>query len=462
MPINSTHPEYDENAPIWEKCETFYKGEEAVKKKGIKYLPQISEQTPLDYEAYKNRAIFYNSVGRTIAGLVGSIFRKEPAVTLPSRLEYLKKDATGTGMSLTELAIRLVTEIMTTARTGLLADRPVDGGKAYLAVYDADDIINWNTDANSTFVVLEEDYYDSSEDKYKLEEKEQFRELTFDDSGNYIVNIWREGSKKDSSWILYDTITPTKGGKSFNYIPFTCISPSGLDFEVDRPPIADLVNVQHKHYMLSADYANALHVTSCPTPAVYADIKAEDFVFRLGSYGGLVLPAGSKAEFVEYKGEGLKSIEDALTKLEGMLAALGARLVEVKKSSFVETAEGVRTREAAATAILSSIVASVEAGLEKAIKWIAEWEGADPNEVRVSLNKELVQTTLDANMLNSLVQALQSGAISPETLYHNLEEAGMYDPSMTFEKEQQNIKSSAVQTENQQTIVKTLDNQTNV
>jgi len=445
MPIDTTHPEYKAFSPLWTKCEDFTQGEDVVKLKGVTYLPKLSGQEPSKYKAYKSRAIFYSAGHRTVAGLVGSIFRKEPVISLPLAIEYLRNDATGTGMSLTEVAIRTITELMVTGRTSMLVDQGIDGGQSYIAIYDAHNLTNWSQESGSEFIVLKEvELVSSLEDKFELEEVERYRELAIDEEGKYTVRIWSQEKidGQEGGW-NYQTFYPVTQGRPTSVIPFTVISPSGLDFEIDKPPILDLVNVMEKHYQISADYTNALHVSALPTPYVAANLSGDDIkVFSIGSDTAWVLPEGSKAGFIEFTGQGLDPLEKALDKLENMLAALGARLIETRKvASVAETAEGVRTKESAATAILSQIVASAEAGLERVLRWAAEAEGGDPDEVSVRLNRELVQTPLDANMLNAFVKALQENAISQETFYSNLEEAGMTTPDSTFEIELARIKS---------------------
>lgn len=441
MPIDTKHPDYKKNSPLWDKCKDFTDGEEVVKEAGVKYLPKLSGQTDPKYRAYKQRAIFYAAAARTVAGLVGAIFRKSPVISLPKKLEYLRKDATGTGMSLNEIAIRIITEIMITGRSAMIVDRPEEGGQSYISVYDALDLTNWSLESN--FVVLKENILVGGEkDKFELEEVERYRELTFNSLGEYIVRLWtKDGGDKSDEW-QYVEIQPLQNGVPIDYVPFTCIAPSGLDYEIDRPPVLDLVNVMEKHYQISADYTNALHVSALPTPYVAADISTdENTTFNIGTDVAWVLPKGSSAGFIEFTGQGLEPIEKALDKLENMLAALGARLIETRKvASVAETAEGIRTKESAATAILSQIVSSAEAGLEKVLVWAAQAENADPSEISVKLNRELVQAPLDANMVNALTKSLQEGAISPEMFYHNLEEAGMATPDSTFELEQDRIK----------------------
>jgi len=445
MPIDSTHPEYSEYASLWEKCRDFNEGEEAVKNKGIKYLPALSGQTTAKYNSYKARAIFYSAASRTVSGLVGAVFRKSPLIKLPPELEYLRKDANGLGTSLAEMGISITTEMMITGRTSLFTDQETEGGKPYLAIYDAESLVNWSIENDNEFIVLQEKTLVSSEeDKFVLEEKESYRELTFDEDGNYIVRVYTKSEGGESKEWSVETIMPTVRGRATDRIPFTCISPSGLDFDLDKPPILDLVNVMEKHYQISADYANGLHVTALPTPYVAADIPANDSgemeVFNIGTDTAWILPEGSKVGYIEFTGQGLNPIKIALDKLENMLAALGARLIETTKvASVAETAEGVRAKENAATAILSQIITSAEEGLTRALRWAAEAVGANPDEVSIKLNRDLVKAYLDANMLNALTKSLQEGTISKETYYFNLEEGGLTPPDSTFDDEQKRL-----------------------
>lgn len=438
MPIDSQHPEYTKYKLIWQKCIDFYEGEEAVKEHRTDYIPVLAGQSSVKYDAYVNRGIFYNAAGRTVAGLVGAIFRKEAFIQLPDGLSYLYDDATNTGVSIYQLLVHTLTEQMVTSRSGILVDRPKDGGRPYLTYYDALAIRNWNIGV--PFVTLAETYWDFEQDAYAPEEKTRFRELRLDSSGNYYQNVWvdLDGYIPDQPAYLVNR------GRPISYIPFVCITPSGMDFDVIRPTILDLVNVQHKHYMLSCDYANGLHVVGLPTPYITGIKKTDDLVLNLGTDTTLAIPnPASKVGFLEFQGQGLDPMEKALTKLENMLAALGARLVETSKNQMKsETAEGVRTREAAATAVLSSIIYAVEKGFTKALRWMAEWEGYDPNEVQIKINRELVESRIDSNTMNALLNLLQQQAISYETFYHNLEEAGFTLPGVDYKKEIQNILSN--------------------
>lgn len=446
MPITTTHKDYDERYPDWEMIMDFVAGDRAVKGKGKKYLPMLSGQSIDKYNAYKERAVLYGALPRTVAALVGAVFRKEPSFMFPEKMDYLKTNANGDGVGLTELAIRLTTEVMTTGRAALLVDRPTDGGMPYITIWDADDCTNWGSDP-TFFVVRDDQLVPDPDDRFVLNPVERYRELTTDEDGNYIVNIWEQvknkKTKKDD-WQVVDTITPLKNGRPIPYIPFTFITPYGTGTEVAKPPMIDMAYVSNRHYCTSADLGLAVHTTSLPTPVIAASINNDEgqFQVNLGPDTAIILPENGKATFLSYGAEGLASVENLMNRYEQMLAALGARIIDTRKSSLPETAESVRTKEAVSGAVTAAVIAAVEAAIEKALRWIADWENLPTEGIKARLNRELVSPAVDANMLNSLTQALQSGAISHETYWKNLEEGGLTDPSVTYESEIARIKAS--------------------
>lgn len=453
MPINSKHPQLSNYEEIYEFLEDFYDGEQAVKKRASKYVPSLSGQTPKKFKNYVDRGMFYNAFAKTIDALTGSTFNVAPAINLPNRLEYLRDDATGNGTSLTELAMALCVETLKTGRAGMFIDRPVDGGKPYLVVMDCDDIVNW---IDGRFIVLsDEQLVAKADDPYVFEEIEGYRELALID-GEYIVRVWRKTGKYSDSYAISETYVPTNVGRSINYIPFTFIGPNGLDSDIGRPPLLDLANVQRIHFASSCDLANGLHVSCIPTPYITGFTPDENFELKVGSDSCIIVPEStSKIGYLEFQGQGLNPVRDYIDKLELTMAALGARVADQKNNkTLIETATGSRIREALAVSTLGSILATVEAALNKCVKWIAEWEGVDPSEVSITLNKELVSANMDANMVNALMQAVQGGLISQETFYKKLSDAGLTEPGVSMVDELTRIETGKFSENNSQALDK--------
>ena len=65
------HPEYRDFHKLWMKCRHTFMGEEAVKDQMTVYLKALTEQESEDYEGYRDRAVFLNTMKRTVNGLVG-------------------------------------------------------------------------------------------------------------------------------------------------------------------------------------------------------------------------------------------------------------------------------------------------------------------------------------------------------------------------------------------------------
>src|SRR5687768_8647187 len=86
VPVNSTHPSYDENAEAWQRIRDVLAGDTAIKHAGEKYVPRLDSQTDDEFHAYVERGFFYNATARTVSGYIGMIFRRDPVLLLPGAL----------------------------------------------------------------------------------------------------------------------------------------------------------------------------------------------------------------------------------------------------------------------------------------------------------------------------------------------------------------------------------------
>ncbi len=431
MGISSVHPDYPSYKEAAEFCETFQEGEWAVKAKAEKLLPRLSGQNNDKYKAYKDRAIVFGVVPRTVTALIATAFKKSPVFKLPEKLQYLLTDCTNSGVPLQNFVMRTLQELLVTGRAGILVDMPEEGGKPFFVLYDGDDITNWYEDDTEPFVVLENSrLVRKPDDKFEFEEREGWRELTIE-NGQYVVNLWEKDEKGEE--YIVDQVQPLRFGSPLSEIPFAPISAFGVEFEPSLPPILPLAQLAHKSYLVSSDRMLACHVIAVPTPWVSASIDKDEFgEMKLGPDACLLLPENSKVQFLEFTGQGLAAIEKLEEDIRNMMGALGARLLMGQDSSS-EKARGVQAREEIANSVLTSVLTSLEAAINKVLKWAAYWEGADPDEAYCKLNKELLSSNIDANTLNALFSAYQNGSIDLNTLFHNLSEGAYIAPETDIE-----------------------------
>ncbi|MAR57109.1 MAG: hypothetical protein CMM93_08000, partial [Rickettsiales bacterium] len=230
------HPQYDAMVDTWQMCRDCVTGQRAVHAARDTYLPMLSGQERKQYDAYLKRALYMNATGRTVEGMVGMVFRKYPTIALPDALKEIELDIDMSGVSLAGKAQDIVTEVIKVGRAGILVDMPQAGEteegvaptisqtreqgiRPYLAMYKAEDILNWtyervNNQTQLTQVFLAEIDETGAHDF-------QVREL-FLEGGVYGQRIWR---KQQSGWKNGGDIFPLIGGKAITRIPFWFCQP---------------------------------------------------------------------------------------------------------------------------------------------------------------------------------------------------------------------------------------------
>ena len=392
------------------------------------------------------RAAYYGAVGRSIDGFVGAIVRKPPGIKLPVKMEVFEKDATASGIGLTEFIKKLSCEDLLVGRVGILVDFDDDAKRAYLASYTAESITNWGQD----FVVLKESaFLQDGTDRFALKEIEQYRELSIDD-GIYKVRIWRRKNSdvkgETDDWIVFEELTPAKHGVVLKEVPFFWLSCFGQSDKIEKPPLLALVDVALSHYRSSADLEHGRHFTALPTLYVTGVIDTTSPI-HVGAEAAISLSdPNSKVGYAEFSGQGLGSLERALEEKEHMMAVLGGAVFADQRKG-VEAAETARIRTSGETSLLMGIVNSVEETLEAALRKAAEWMNvAVTNEdaIDIAINRDFVDITLDPQTLTALLKSYLSGAISLETFLFSIEKAEMLAPDRSIEQEIAAIKAQPV------------------
>ena len=430
MKINATHPEYDKAGPLWKKCRDCIEGEEAVKAAKGAYLKPLPGDSGR-YAAYLDRALFFNAVGRTAAALQGFLFRK-PATIAPDRELVVGFSAQGT---VSGFIRKTTSELISVGRVGVLCDAPVGGGDPALSLYFAEDIVNWRTDSegNATLVVLRERrLMPDPGDPFVVEEKIFYRVLRLE-SGVYIQELYLH---HDDKFILQSVTPPVRNGSKLGYIPFVCVNAAGgVGFHAVKPPLLDLVNVNLSHYKSSADLENGRHFVGFPTPwAAGFDLDAGESL-EIGAVAWVTDNENAKAGFLEFTGQGLGALENALKEKEGMMAVLGARLLEGQKRA-AEAADTYRLRYAGEQSVLSEIARSADEGVGRAFRICAEWRlRPDWEDYGLELNRDYAATVADPQLVATMFSALQGGGVSYNTWFENLKSWELVPESRTLDDE---------------------------
>ncbi len=433
---------------------------QTVKNKGELYLPKPnpsdrSEENNLRYEAYIERAVFYGVTGRTLGGMVGQVYARDPEIKVPDLLKVVVDDATGTGLSLIQLSKDAMREAVAIGRDGIFVDYPQTNGpttrkqqldgeiRPTMTIYNSENITNWRHTKRGgkavlSLVVLSE--MRDIEGEFEVKQERQYRVLRLMAGWVYQMAVYREtptaqasanpflaGAVKKTWQIVEGPLTPVgSDGKPMTEIPFNFIGAINNDSTIDEPPLYDLSELNIAHYRNSADYEEASFIVGQPTP--WFSGLTEDWVDEvlegevlLGARGAVMLPENSQAGLLQVSPNIMPM--EAMKHKEAQMVALGARLVENR--AVRRTLGEVKDANASETSILASCANNVSAAFTSALVWAGRFMGAATDGISFKLNTEFALTTMPADERNALIADMQAGAVSWTEVRTALRRAGV-------------------------------------
>jgi hypothetical protein len=489
MPFDPTtrHPDYTKRLPQWKRQRDCIEGEDAIKARGVVYLPALAGQAqPLTesldlaalqsqstwtpeqangYLAYLRRASFLNATERTVGALSGLLFTKPPAIEWPASDVEALEVIGRSGETFYELASETADEVIGIGRYGLLVDFPAGDPNPYVAQYAAESIVDWAEGVVGGRVlpirvnlVESETYVDGSKNE---QERETVRVLhlfrseaevvaTFDatpiaglrstdfrEGPVYVQSAWVRETKEGKHTLRSAIVVQAPGGRVFREIPFVFFGPKDTRARVAKPPLLDLAVVNLSHYRNSADLEHGAHFTALPQPWV-SGWKGKQAEMSIGSSNAWVMEdPGARAGYLEFTGAGLGFLQGLMAEKRSQMASLGARMLEDQGAEESGVAKELRQR--GDSSALSRIGMALSEGLTYVLQFVAEARGADPRGVSFKLTKQLGIARIDAQMFTALMAGVQQGTISHPTFFRIVQAGGVIPEDHTYKQEAEEI-----------------------
>lgn len=421
---------------------------------------------------YEDSAIFYNFTKRTVDGMVGSIYRKDPEIELTTSTTYLLTDCDGKGQGIIQQSKKACRDATEIGRGGLFTDMPSapvqidsDGNEVKKVItkqdladgkinpkiqfYPAESIINWRTSRIGSvnkvqMIVLREEYeYQDSDNRFLWLTAYQYRVLELDENGLYQQTLYKYNYAGEATSAV--TYTPISNGSRMTEIPFVFIGAENNDYEIDEPPMLTLVNLNIGHYRNSADHEEFLHLlgqamlTISPSNAIAAKWKENnpDGV-KFGARNGLNLGEGGSAQILQAQPNTANS--EAMKVKEEQAIQIGAQLITPNQQ---ETAEAARIKQGADTSVLSSIASNVSEAYRMSIQFCMDFLG-DTGEFTFKLSQDFFFEKMSAEERAQWVAEIQMG-ITPRSYYYSaMRRTGQFDPQKDDDDIQEELESEGM------------------
>lgn len=468
---NFEHPEVTYWKHEWQMLRDCVAGEMEIKRNGEKYLPKLDQMTKEEYKAFLYRSVFFNMVNRTVTGLVGKLFRRPPMLeNMPEKLQAKTEQITKDNQSLTIFVKGVAEEVFTTGRYGVLLDMdPAGINSPYFAGYVAENIVNWNTEIINgreilSEVVLREIRYVrniplSPEVKGSKTSKNKpttipvnngvstnkylaaYRVLRLEDTPNGRVykQYYYESSNSnaDINGIPTSVTIPTNRGVPFDFIPFVFFGPKSNGYEVEKPPIQDIARINLSHYNSYAQLEHGRFYTGLPIYWVKGTTGAEVPEYVLGPSTVWVLPADGQANVIEFNGQGLKFLENALREKEMQAATLGGRLMGVTMESTAESDNALKIKESNEHALLLNVAESLDQGITILLRWWAEWQDIAKeiaSKINYKVSKSFIFDASGAREFRAIHAMYKDEIIPIQVVYDYLKKAEVIPDWMKIEE----------------------------
>jgi hypothetical protein len=440
---NFAKPEKDYSyfASDWQKCRDAKAGQRAIHEGGTRYLPMLGgmeEDTDghTEYTNFKKRTSFYNATKRTIKAFVGLLFNKSPKVSTTPSLQYFVTDATDDDKTLNQAAYFTADELLTVGRVGALVEystEEYENKEPYLCFFATENILEVKTERSGNknkikFIKLNED------------DGEKIRVLLLED-GIYKQEIYLKDDKKE--FYLSQEIYPIFNDSTISEIPFFIFNVNHDNKKITSPPMVDLVNLNLNHYQFMASYAHGIFYTGFPTPFLFGvndrEIPKGIGVRELWTSSN----PDAKAGMLEFTGAGLSFAREYLEDRKNEMASLGARFLgsETKKT---ETAEKTKLDQFGEASSLAEIAEIISEQFTKILKFLSEIKGEDSKDVFFELSKEFTPQDISPEMVKTLSYELQSGHISYQTFFDNLQKGKIISERRTQEAELDDISNQVL------------------
>jgi Domain of unknown function (DUF4055) len=425
----------------WALVRAVISGDQAMRKG--EYLPYLNraDVTAENMErnaSYVERAVFYSATARTLDGLMGLAFRKDPDNNLPDYLSDLLINVDGAKNSIYQQSQLVAANVLQVGRHGLMVGFDSRLNRPVIKSYAAENIINWCCDdGRLVMLVLREDA--EVFDGYIMTKEPQFRELFIEDE-KCICRVWRLDKKTQEPYLV--EVTNSKGEpakqlvvssftKPLNFIPFRFVGSQNNDECIDDSPMYGLARLNLAHYRNSADYEDSVFIHGqaqmwmSGLTEEWRDHLQSQKTMYVGSRTPLLLPVGGAMGFAQVAPNTLAY--EAMEQKEKQMVALGARLLDDHAARMSAT-QSDNDRENS-TSVLSMVIANVNEAYQSAIEWCAlmidkplsDAEKQSTYKIRQSYSNKVV----DSQALLAMVSAWQSGVIAKMDVRSYLRESGL-------------------------------------
>ncbi len=429
------HPNYISQERDWDRIRDCIQSESHIKSKTEKYLPRPGGMTGEyadSYDSYLERAHYPQICAYALSGALGVIITKLPEFNVPKQLAYILKEATKDGITIQQLFMEIVIEILQTGKCPLVVDIDPDTNQFKFVKYTAESFINWKeqskgAEKNLILGVLKE-AMPSIEDIFSHDTVDVFRVLTME-GDTYVSHLFDANGSE-----LPDFFTqPSYMGKPLDEVPLFVAGSINNSTDNQPIPLLSVANCSIQIYRKEADLANSEFLSCNPTLCMVGASNDDDLPNVVGSSVMVVLPDPQARIFYTVTDTAaLSHVKTHIDDLYEEAIRHGVAILDTRKG--VESAEALRIRQATQSASIYSIYLSALNAVKGGLELMCKWAGWNPEDVVIDAPSALTYGIPDSNVIRSIIEGFGQNVVPLSVIHKYLVGSGLLDQTVSLEE----------------------------
>lgn len=323
-----------------------------------------------------------------------------------------------------------------------MAEELAAGVRPYAVLIKPSQVLGWkSTTVNGAEVLTQFRYMEcveepNPENEFVNVEVHQVRVL---ESGAWRTyrKVKAAGGKEE--WQIYQ-----QGRTSLKKIALVPYYTKRTGFMTAEPPLMELAHLNIKHWQSQSDQDNILHVARVPMLAMIGvNAPSEDGLpggeVTVGTNAATYLPENGDMKFVEHTGKAIEAGRQSLLDLEDQMRMAGAKLLQKEKQA-TKTAAQAEEEAAQEMSPLETMARGLEDATDQILQLFAEWINL-PEGGHCKVNGNFDVDYAPETTLPLLKGMTDSGYLSQETLFREVQRRGVINSDIEWEDEKGRIES---------------------
>jgi hypothetical protein len=407
-------------------------GTPSLRDKAKSYLPQFPREADGSWEDRRKTSVVYNALKRTVRGLTGMVFRRDPVIgdDVPEEIREHLEDIDLQGRALHVFARDVFEDAMIDGHAFVFidwnatperefrtrAEERAFGSRPYWGLVRKTDLLSFRREVIDGRPILTQAAWreDAIEAEGRFGEtcvpRIRVNRLVATDAGRRVE--WENWRREKDTWVMDQS-----GVLTLDEIPLIPLYVNRVDYLVSEPPLLDLAYENILHWQTRSDRQNTLHIAGVPVP-IFVGLSDNDASVTVGSTMGVRLPEGGEAFYLEPKGVALQESREEIHDIERRMAMLGLSML-MSDTRAAETATSKRIDKSESDSQLAAAARGLEDALEECLRIHAKWMGLEQGG-SVAVNADFVDTPMDPQLADTLSRLVMSGQLSMETMWQAL------------------------------------------